>query len=155
MSKKIGLFYGTTTGKIETVAESIRDAFGDDVVILNDISQVDIEELNQYECLIIASPTWNVGDLQSDWENVFSELDDIDFTGKLVAYFGTGDQLGYGDTFQDAMGILEEKITELGGKTVGYTDAEGYDFSESKALRSNKFCGLAIIAPPRGKLSIV
>ena len=144
MSKKIGLFYGTTTGKTEAVAEAIRDAFDDVTIDYNDISKVDIEELNEYDCLIIGCPTWDIGELQSDWESVFSELDDIDFTGKLVAYFGTGDQLGYGDTFQDAMGILEEKITELGGNTVGYTDAEGYDFNDSKALHDGKFCGLAL-----------
>ncbi|MCJ8282419.1 MAG: flavodoxin FldA, partial [Rivularia sp. ALOHA_DT_140] len=31
MSKQIGLFYGTTTGKTEAAAEMIRDALGDGV----------------------------------------------------------------------------------------------------------------------------
>jgi len=48
--------------------------------------------------------------LQSDWEDFYDELDNIDFTGKKVAYFGEGDSVGYPDTFQDAMGMLEEKI---------------------------------------------
>ena len=42
------------------------------------------------------------------------------------------------------MGILEEKIAELGGETVGYWSTEGYDFSDSKALRDDKFVGLAL-----------
>jgi flavodoxin I len=143
MSKKIGLFYGTTTGKTESVAEIIQKAFGK-TVTLHDISNTDTSDFDDYECLIIGCPTWNIGDLQSDWDGFFPELDDIDFSGKLVAYFGTGDQIGYADNFQDAMGILEEKISSLGGKTVGYTSTQGYDFNESKAIRNGNFCGLAL-----------
>lgn len=144
MAKKIGLFYGTTTGKTESAAEMIRDEFGGDIVELVDVSQVDGSEFSDYEYLIIGCPTWNIGELQSDWEGLYSELDDVDFSGKTVAYFGTGDQIGYSDNFQDAMGILEDKITSLGGKTVGYTATDGYDFNDSKALRNGKFVGLAL-----------
>jgi flavodoxin I len=42
------------------------------------------------------------------------------------------------------MGMLEEKISELGGETVGYWSTEGYEFSDSKALRDGKFVGLAL-----------
>jgi flavodoxin I len=144
MSKKIGLFYGTQTGKTESAAEIIRDAFGGDVVTLHDISQADVADFAEYECLIIGSPTWNIGELQSDWEGIYPDLDEVDFTGKMVAYFGTGDQIGYADNFQDAMGILEEKISQQGGKTVGYWPTDGYDFGASKAVRNGKFCGLAL-----------
>lgn len=144
MSKKIGLFYGTTTGKTESAAQIIRDEFGDDIVDLVDVSQADGSEFSEYEYIIVGCPTWNIGELQSDWEGLYQELDDIDFSGKIVAYFGTGDQIGYGDNFQDAMGIIEEKISAQGGKTVGYTSTDGYDFNESKALRDGKFVGLAL-----------
>jgi len=143
MSKPIGLFYGTTTGKTESAAETIRDTLGGDVT-MHDIADAEASDFEQYECLIIGCPTWNIGELQSDWEGFFEELDEIDFSGKTVAYFGTGDQIGYGDNFQDAMGMLEEKISQRGGKTVGYTSTDGYDFNESKALRDGKFCGLAL-----------
>ncbi|MEM7725581.1 MAG: flavodoxin FldA [Cyanobacteria bacterium P01_A01_bin.45] len=143
MSKKIGLFYGTTTGKTESAAEMIQEMFGDGITT-HDISQAETSDFEEYECLIIGSPTWDVGELQSDWDGFFEELDEIDFTGKKVAYFGTGDQMGYEDNFQDAMGILEEKISERGGKTVGYTSTDGYEFNESKAVKDGKFCGLAL-----------
>jgi flavodoxin I len=144
MSKKIGLFYGTQTGRTESVAEMIRDEFGDGVVTLNDISQADTADFEEYQYLIVGCPTWNIGELQSDWEGFYSELDAIDFKGKTVAYFGAGDQMGYADNFQDAIGILEEKISQRGGKTVGYWSTEGYDFNESKAVKNGKFVGLAI-----------
>jgi flavodoxin I len=69
---------------------------------------------------------------------------DFMFAGKKVAYFGMGDQVGYSDNFQDAMGILEEKITSLGGQTVGLWPNQGYEFDESKALKGDRFVGLAL-----------
>jgi flavodoxin I len=144
MSKKIGLFYGSTTGKTESVAEIIRDEFGGDIITLKEVSKVDGGDFEEYEYIIIGCPTWNIGELQSDWEGLYQELDDVDFSGKTVAYFGTGDQIGYADNFQDAMGILEEKISENGAKTVGYTSTDGYEYNESKAIKNGKFVGLAL-----------
>jgi flavodoxin I len=112
MSKAIGLFYGTTTGKTESVAEMIRDEFGGDIVTLHEIGSVENDDFAEYECRIIACPTWNIGELQSDREGFFPELDDIDFSCKKVAYLGTGDQVGYPDKFMDAMGILAEKLAK-------------------------------------------
>jgi flavodoxin I len=98
----------------------------------------------EYDCLIIGCPTWNIGELQSDWEGLYDELDGVDFSGKKVAYFGTGDQVGYSDNFMDAIGIIAEKIEERGGITVGQWPTEGYDFNESRAVRDGKFVGLAV-----------
>ncbi|MFK8186276.1 MAG: flavodoxin FldA [Phormidesmis sp.] len=142
---KVGLFYGSTTGKTSDAAEQIQEALGGDAVVdLKDIADSDAESMAEYDYLIIGSPTWNIGDLQDDWEAVFDDLDSVDFSGKTIAYFGTGDQVGYADNFMDAMGQLEEKITGLGGKTVGYWPADDYEHSKSQAIRDGKFCGLAL-----------
>jgi flavodoxin I len=144
MATKIGLFYGTQTGNTQDAAEEIQKAFGSGLVDLIDISNASIEDFEKYECLIIGCPTWNVGELQADWEGFFDNLSEINFSGKNVAYFGCGDQVGYSDNFQDAMGILEEKISGLGAKTVGFWSTEGYDFSESRGVKNGKFVGLAL-----------
>ena len=142
---KVGLFFGTQTGNTQTEAEIIQKEFGGgSVVDLEEIYQAERSDFHEYENIIIGCPTWNIGELQSDWEEFYEQLDNIDFSGKKIAYYGAGDQVGYPDTFQDAMGMLEEKISERGGKTVGYWSTEGYDFSESKALRDGKFVGLAL-----------
>lgn len=141
---KIGLFYGSTTGKTADVAEQVQAVLGGDSVV--DLIEIeDAGALANYEYLIIACPTWNIGELQDDWAAVFDDLDDVNFSGKTVAYIGTGDQVGYADNFMDAMGQLEEKIASLGGKTVGYWPADGYEHEASLAIRDgNKFCGLAL-----------
>ncbi|WP_373478709.1 flavodoxin FldA [Geminocystis sp.] len=142
---KIGLFFGTQTGNTETIAKAIQAVLGgDSVVDLLDVANVQVDDLKEYKFLIIGCPTWNIGELQSDWEGLYEDLEQIDFSGKKIAYFGTGDQTGYPDNFQDAMGILEEKISSLGGKTIGYWSTDDYDFNESKAVRNGKFVGLAI-----------
>ncbi len=142
---KIGLFYGTQTGNTENIAESIQSLLGGgDIVDLHDVADIEPSDFENYDYLILGCPTWNIGELQSDWEGLYEDLDEVDFQGKKVAYFGAGDQIGYADNFQDAMGILEEKISANGGQTVGHWPAEGYDFNESKALKNGKFVGLAI-----------
>ena len=141
---KIGLFFGTQTGKTESIAEMIRDEFGASEIDMHDMSQTDVSDFDGYTKLIIASPTWDIGELQSDWDIFFPEFDSMDFKGKTVAYFGTGDQLGYSDNFMDAVGILEAKISARGGKTIGYWSIDGYEHTESKAERNGKFVGLAI-----------
>ena len=141
----IGLFVGSTTGKTEAAAEGIQKEFGGEgVVTIHEISEVENSDFEQYDKIIIGSPTWDIGELQADWDGYFEELDDIDFSGKKIAYFGTGDQIGYEENFQDAMGILEEKISELGGTTVGNWPTDGYEFEGSKAVKNGKFVGLAL-----------
>ena len=142
----IGLFYGTQTGNTETIAEQIQTEFGGaDVVEIHEISDATPESFEPYSCVIIGCPTWNIGEMQSDWDAFYEEdLDNVDFSGKKVAYFGAGDQVGYAENFQDAMGLLEEKISELGGETVGQWPTEGYEHEASKADRGGQFVGLAL-----------
>jgi flavodoxin I len=143
---KVGLFFGTQTGTTQDIAERIQAALGGDgAVDLYDISGAEVSDFEKYDCIIVGCPTWDIGELQSDWESFYEdELNQINFSGKKIAYFGAGDQYGYADNFQDAIGILEEKITSLGGKTVGYWSTDSYEFDESRAVRNGKFVGLAI-----------
>ncbi len=53
----IGLFYGSRTGKTEYVAEIIQQKFGNDLVTLHNISEVENSDFEDYQYLIIACPT--------------------------------------------------------------------------------------------------
>ncbi|MCL2923197.1 MAG: flavodoxin FldA [Trichodesmium sp. MAG_R04] len=148
---KIGLFVGSTTGKTEEAAEMIqKELGGETVVTIHNMDDVNPKDFDDYQNLIIGCPTWDIGELQSDWSAFYrKEIDKANFKGKKVAYFGTGDQIGYADNFQDAMGILEEKITKLGGTTIGYWPTDGYEQNESKAKQdegenAGNFVGLAL-----------
>lgn len=143
---KIGLFYGSETGNTEQVAEAIQDEFGgEQVVEVHRIEDVTPAEIGAYSRLLIGCPTWYDGQLQSDWDDFFPQLDEIDFKGKTVALFGCGDQEGYAEYFVDAIGIICEKIQERGATVVGEWSVEGYSFEESKAvLKEGFFCGLPL-----------
>ncbi len=143
---KVGLFFGSQTGNTETIAEQIQEELGgDSVVTLHEISDASPDDFSEYSYIIVGCPTWDLGGIQSDWDGFYEgDLDDVDFSGKKVAYFGPGDQIGYSENFQDAMGLLEEKISGLGGETVGHWSTEGYEYEASKAVKNGKFVGLAL-----------
>ena len=128
----IGLFFGSDEGNTELVAEKIQSCIGVDCVDLYDIADVTQLEFDQYNTIILGIPTWDFGQIQSDWEEFWSDLENINFTGKTVALFGLGDQFGYGDFFLDAMGDLYQVITQAGAKVVGFWSTEGYEFEASK-----------------------
>ena len=136
------IFYATSTGNTEEVANKIKDNLdGFDLV---DISRDGIQKMKDYDSLIIGTPTWGDGDLQDDWEDCFDELKEIDFTSKKVALFCLGDQDAYPDTFSDAMGIIYEVVNDNGGTIIGKTSIDGYEYEESKAQIDDEFVGLVI-----------
>ncbi len=145
---RVGLFYGSTTGVTEMIAFEIAQAWaaqGMEPITPINIGMVkDLSRLLEYDCLILGIPTWNVGQLQDDWEIAFPQLDALDFSGKQIALFGVGDQYGYPDNYLDAMGTLGKKLIERGAVLVGHWSAEGYEFAASTAYVDGKFMGLAL-----------
>ncbi len=142
--KDIALFYGTYTGVTRMVSEKIAKELGADKIDVYDISK-DGEKMGDYKKLIIGTSTWSIGELQEDWDAFMPKLQQMDFSGSVVALFGTGDQAGYPDTFLDGMGMLYETFQYRGAKFVGFWPTEGYDFtSPLPLLDHDHFVGLAI-----------
>jgi flavodoxin I len=143
----IGIFYGTDTGYTEIVVRLFEEEFSGvapNLITVHNIAGVPVSTLQQYDRLIIGCPTWDIGQLQSDWDKAYAELDDLDLSGKQVAIFGLGDQYQYSDSFCDAIGILAEKFAALGAELVGFTSAEGYEFTYSAGVKEGQFLGLAL-----------
>lgn len=143
---KLGLFFGSDEGNTEGVSYRIQQRLGEDVVDVYDVADVTQLEFAQYDRIILGIPTWDFGQIQSDWEEFWGDVTEIDFTGKTVALFGLGDQFGYGDFFLDAMGMLHDVVEQAGAKIVGHWPTEGYEFDASKAEipDSDLFVGLAL-----------
>lgn len=142
----IGLFFGSDEGNTESIAQRIADRFGVDVVDVMDIADATQLSFAPYDKLILGIPTWDFGQIQSDWEEFWDDVKEVSFQGKQVALFGLGDQFGYGDFFLDAMGMLHDVLVNNGAQIVGHWSAEGYEFDASKAYleSENCFVGLAI-----------
>ena len=142
---KVGLFYGSDTGITEEITNEIVDIMEDWDIDVKEADTMSIEDFTPYDRILLGLSTWYDGDLQSDWENFYEDFQKIDFTGKKVAIYGLGDQVGYAEYFVDGIGILAKIVIENGGEVVGHWKNEGYDFSESKALLDDDtFYGLAL-----------
>lgn len=140
----IRLFYGSTTGHTEHVADLIQRELGDDLTSVVDIGEASAEDLVSAEALILGTSTWNEGELQDDWQAFLSKMDQLDLSGKKVALFGLGDAADYTDEFVDGLGILYHKVKECGAEVVGSWPLEGYEFLDSTAIEDDHFVGLVI-----------
>jgi flavodoxin I len=142
---QIGIFYGSTEGNTERVATKIHELLGgDSMAALHNVNSSSADDMQPYPYLILACPTWEIGQLQEDWDSFIDELADVDFAGKKVTYIGLGDADGYPDTFLDAMGIIHDRIKDKGATFVGAWPTDGYNFEASKGVVNGKFLGLAI-----------
>jgi flavodoxin I len=141
-----GLYYSTSTGNTETVAEYIANAAG--VEDWKDIGDAEADEVLGHDSIIVGSPTWHTGaDSErsgTSWDEwLYNTLPGMDFSGKKVAIFGVGDSNGYGDNYCDAAGELYDCFTEKGAKVFGMTPSDqGFDYTESKSVRGDKFVGV-------------
>lgn len=140
--EKIGIFYGSSTGNTEKVADLILNLFGDEAMSLN-VEDATAEDVAQFPYLIFGVSTWEIGEMQDDWQEFLEELSKVDLAGKKVAIFGLGDQEAYGESFGDAVAKVYDIIA---GKAtvVGQWPLDGYDFVESEAVKDGMFMGLMI-----------
>lgn len=137
----VTVIYGSDSGATKAVAAKIAKRIGGRLL---DVSEAQTADYEGAELLILGSPTYGVGELQTDWDMYIARLEAANLNSRRVALFGTGDQATYPDSFVDAMGILYDKVTACGGEVVGFTDTAGYDFTGSTAVRGGRFVGLAL-----------
>ena len=141
--KKIGVFYGTTTGITTGIVDEVEFYLRKDEHEVYNVAD-GIDELPNYENLILITPTYGVGELQVHWAKVADKLKTIDFTGKKVGLIGLGNQFAFGESFIGAIKILYDIVVKNGGEVIGFTSTDGYMFQESEAVVDGKFVGLAI-----------
>jgi len=143
---RVGIFYGSTEGGTTAAAEKISQELRENgfSVYLKNIADVSVEEIGDYENIILGASTWGMEVVQEDWDQALEKLSNADFKGKKLALFGTGDQESYPDTFVDGLGILYDSVSDFDTSLVGGWSPEGYKFRESKALRDGRFVGLVL-----------
>lgn len=150
MTATIGLFYGSSTCYTEMAAEKIRDQFdallGAGSIALHNVIDTPLSAMADYPFLIAGIPTWDYGELQEDWEARWDEFDTLALPHCRAAVFGLGDQVGYPEWFQDALGYLWTRLQQSGAKLAGEWPNSGYTFTGSQALTADQraFVGLAL-----------
>lgn len=140
---KIGIYYGSTTGNTQDIAEEIAKKLNVTKADLHDVSN-SVADFSGYDILLFGSSTLGFGDLQDDWESFIDKVKQADLTRKKIALFGCGDSSSYSDTFCDAVGKIYHAIKDKGCQIVGKINTDGYTFDDSEALIDNQFVGLLI-----------
>ena len=140
---KIGIFYGSTTGVTEAVAERIAKKLGVASADVHNVGSATAADAVGYDALLLGTSTWGAGELQDDWYDFLDQLKCQDLTGKKVALFGCGDSSSFSDTFCSAMGEIHDGLAATGCTFVGQVDASGYTYDDSAAESGGKFVGLA------------
>lgn len=145
----IAIFYGSTTCYTEMAGEKIQQELQSRLnqsIDLFDIKDTSLAKSQAYDVILYGISTWDFGELQEDWESTWEDIAALELSGKAVGLFGLGDQLGYADWFQDALGMLHDELIVLGCEIIGYWPNEGYEFIASKGLTPDKefFVGLSL-----------
>ncbi len=151
---KIGIFFGTETGTTRLIAKKIHKLLGDELadkpVNVNRITPAD---MLKYDALILGTPSYGIGQipgksagcLEPNWEEFLLQMDNPDFTGKRIAFFGLGAQERYADRFASSLMALYTVFQGYGADIVADDWAnEGYTFNHSDSLKDGKFVGLVI-----------
>lgn len=66
----MGLLYGSNICYIGVVAEKTRDVIGPELVTLHNLKDDSPRLMEQYNVFTLDIPTWDLGEVQEDWEVV-------------------------------------------------------------------------------------
>lgn len=141
--KRIGIFYGSTTGTTEEVAKLIAKALNVNDSDVYDVKTIAPSKLGDYDALILGTSTWGDGEMQSDWFDFLDGADVLDLKGRQFAVFGCGDET-MSETFCDGVGELYKRIMKTGATPVGAFNEDGYTFNQSGAVVDGKTVGLVL-----------
>ncbi len=142
--KNISVIYSFKTQKTANVAKEIIKTFDTGRIVEFNAEEIDGDKFMQNDYLILGVPTWFDGELPNYWDEFVPELETLDLSGKKIALFGNGDQIGYPENFVDAIGLMASILEKQGANIVGFTSIEGYKFEKSRGIRGKDFVGLAI-----------
>lgn len=141
--KKIGIFYGSSTGTTERVAYELADALGVDAGDVHDVAHTSPDALVGYDVLLLGASTWGVGEVQDDWRDFLNGAQVLDLSAKVFGVFGCSDET-MTDTFCSGMGELYNDFVKTGAHPIGEFNADGYEFEHSDAEIGGAFIGLVL-----------
>ena len=140
MSKTI-VVYGSTTGTCESIAQTLGDQLGAEVINVSDLTA---NQLAEADNIVLGTSTWGAGELQDAWYDGDNVVKSANLSGKRVALFGCGDSASYSDTFCGGMKELYDAAVAAGATVVGAVPTDGYTFDDSDAVVDGQFVGLAL-----------
>ncbi|SHF24207.1 flavodoxin I [Mariniphaga anaerophila] len=146
---KIAIFFGPEDGAVDRVAQKVKNAIGEEKVVMIPVKGATVADLEKYDKIIfgistVGKETWHTTYNNVDWANFLPEIAKTRYEGKTVAVFGLGDHVTYGATFVDHIGLLGRELMKNGATLVGQVPTDGYEFDDSEAVVDGNFIGLPV-----------
>lgn len=141
--KKIGIFYGSTTGTTQTVAGKIAKCLGVADSDVHDVGSCAPSAVADYDVLILGASTWGAGDMQDDMDTFLDGVQSLDLREKEVAIFGCGDE-SMADTFCNSVGEIYHRLHNTHAQFIGPFNNDGYDYNHSDSDVEGMIVGLCI-----------
>lgn len=112
------IVYASMTGNTEEIANFIGKGIEEagKTVEIKDILEINIEDLNNYEGILLGAYTWGDGELPDEFLAFYDEMDTLELSEQTAAAFGSCDS-SY-EHWGGAVDILTEKLVELGAEVV-------------------------------------
>src|SRR5690625_1131148 len=114
------MLYASTTGNTELMAEAIVEYLENKqhqvVTKTFDFDPIDVEELLDYDAVLVGTHTWDDGDLPYEVEDFYEELDEVDITGQIAGVFGSADSLY--DNYGGAIDVMVVRLEKKGAMMV-------------------------------------
>lgn len=87
------LVYATMSGNTEAMADLIEKGLIEAQASVDRYEAMDIhaELFNDYEYILLGTYTWGDGDLPDEMLDIAEDMENLEFTGKTFALFGSGD----------------------------------------------------------------
>ncbi len=113
----IQIVYASTSGNVELVCEEISKILSSNSVEnqLHRSEVAPIDLITENNMFILATSTWEHGEINPFFARLYNEMKGLDLTGKIAAFVGLGDIRYEPVQFCEGMNILRRSFIEKGG----------------------------------------
>lgn len=137
---KVLIVFGSTSGNTEMVSEKVKEQLTEHEVEMKNVLEASVDELSNFDVLLMGSSTWNDGELQDDFVPFQMELesDEPDLSGKKYAAYGCGESVY--EHFCGAVDILEKTMDKAGAEKVAEgLKIDGYPDEDENVEKINEW----------------
>jgi flavodoxin I len=118
--KKILIIFSTVGGNTEMVVDTVIDLLKKENIEITKkrVETATVQEIENYDLTILASPTYNQGTLEDNFKNFIKAFSKADLKNKKFAVIGLGDTKYYSEYLTESATILEEIIQKVNAEIV-------------------------------------
>lgn len=114
----VNIIYASVTGNTERVASYVAEyllqaGLGLETM-LHRAEEIDGELFNTKDIYIVATSTWDMGQMNQFLESLYEEIPDLDLTGVKMAFIGLGDLIYGEENFCKAMDMIRSRALNSG-----------------------------------------